>query len=309
MHLHQAWRRAPRPSSAYKNGVADHPPCHRVHEVLANPAADPVFRVDPPGWCRSTSARRRRTSPRLFDKAEGKEWILFFGETDALFASGPTSSTPMTSTPTRRFPTCCSGSRPFGGLVILATDRRSNIDEVFLGRFQSAVCFHPRHSRSDASLAVGLHRPVRGPRRRLARHRSTLRAHGSVHRPRLAPLRHRRARHQHAALRPVHADGLDHEGVRQGRKDRLNHNLGRPRPSPPAGATCAWRSRSATGTGSAATRSHPSADSPRPRLPRGVHGPRLNHHDPATSTLADCWSWPPGATDAATSSTPKAARA
>ena len=89
------------------------------------------------GWCRSTSARPRRTSSRLFDKAEHKDWILFFDEADALFGKRTEVRDAHDKYANQEVAYLLQRIESYAGLVILATNQRGNVDEAFLRRFQA----------------------------------------------------------------------------------------------------------------------------------------------------------------------------
>jgi hypothetical protein len=52
----------------------------------------------------------------LFEKAENKDWILFFDEADALLSKGSIYGMPMINMPNRKLHICCSDSNSYRGL-------------------------------------------------------------------------------------------------------------------------------------------------------------------------------------------------
>jgi SpoVK/Ycf46/Vps4 family AAA+-type ATPase len=78
---------------------------------------------------------------RLFDKAENKDWILFFDEADALFGKRTDIRDAHDKYANQEVSYLLQRVETHGGLVILATNRRGNIDDAFLRRFQAAIQF------------------------------------------------------------------------------------------------------------------------------------------------------------------------
>jgi hypothetical protein len=78
---------------------------------------------------------------RVFDQAEHRRWILFFDEADALFGR----RTPVESSHDRyanqEISFLLQRIEDFHGVVILASNLKSNIDDAFLRRFHSVVYF------------------------------------------------------------------------------------------------------------------------------------------------------------------------
>ncbi len=77
----------------------------------------------------------------VFDLAENRNWILFFDEGDALFGKRTSTSTSNDRHANRETAYLLQRIEDFSGTVILATNLRSNLDEAFARRFQSAVYF------------------------------------------------------------------------------------------------------------------------------------------------------------------------
>ncbi|WP_374454957.1 ATP-binding protein [Nocardioides sp.] len=111
--------------------------------LIGKATGRPVFRVDLSRVVSKYIGETEKNLSGLFDKAEGKEWILFFDEADALFGKRTDIRDAHDKYANQEASYLLQRIETFSGLVILATNRRSNIDEAFLRRFQSAVCFHP----------------------------------------------------------------------------------------------------------------------------------------------------------------------
>lgn len=84
---------------------------------------------------------------KLFDKAENKDWILFFDEADALFGKRTNVRDAHDKYANQEVSYLLQRIENFDGLVILATNFRNNIDNAFIRRFQSQIYFPiPKYS-------------------------------------------------------------------------------------------------------------------------------------------------------------------
>lgn len=77
----------------------------------------------------------------LFEKAENKDWILFFDEADALFGKRTNVRDSHDKYANQEISYLLQRIETYDGLVILASNLKSNIDEAFMRRFQSVVYF------------------------------------------------------------------------------------------------------------------------------------------------------------------------
>ena len=78
---------------------------------------------------------------KVFDKAENKGWILFFDEADALFGKRTNVSDAHDRYANQEVSYLLQKVEDYDGLVILATNFKSNMDEAFSRRFQSIIHF------------------------------------------------------------------------------------------------------------------------------------------------------------------------
>lgn len=78
---------------------------------------------------------------RLFDKAENKNWVLFFDEADALFGKRTDIRDAHDKYANQEVAYLLQRIESYNGLVILATNQRGNIDEAFVRRFQTIIHF------------------------------------------------------------------------------------------------------------------------------------------------------------------------
>lgn len=77
----------------------------------------------------------------LFAKAENKDWILFFDEADALFGKRTNVRDAHDKYANQEVSYLLQRVENYNGLVILATNFLSNIDDAFKRRFQSIIHF------------------------------------------------------------------------------------------------------------------------------------------------------------------------
>lgn len=80
---------------------------------------------------------------KLFSKAENKDWILFFDEADALFGKRTNVRDAHDKYANQEVSYLLQRVENYNGLVILASNFKSNIDDAFVRRFQSIIQFHP----------------------------------------------------------------------------------------------------------------------------------------------------------------------
>lgn len=78
---------------------------------------------------------------KVFEKAEGKEWILFFDEADALFGKRTTVKDSHDRYANREINYILNKLETYLGVVILSTNAKSNLDKGFTRRFQTVVHF------------------------------------------------------------------------------------------------------------------------------------------------------------------------
>lgn len=84
---------------------------------------------------------------KLFDKAENKDWILFFDEADALFGKRTNVRDAHDKYANQEVSYLLQRIENYDGLVILATNFKNNIDNAFIRRFQSQTYFpSPKYS-------------------------------------------------------------------------------------------------------------------------------------------------------------------
>ena len=100
-----------------------------------------VFRIDLSRVISKYIGETEKNLSRLFDKAEHKDWILFFDEADALFGKRTDIRDAHDKYANQEVAYLLQRIEGYNGLVILATNQRANIDDAFVRRFQSIVHF------------------------------------------------------------------------------------------------------------------------------------------------------------------------
>jgi AAA+ superfamily predicted ATPase len=109
--------------------------------LLGKVTGRPVFRIDLSRVVSKYIGETEKNLARLFDRAEHKDWILFFDEADALFGRRTDVRDAHDKYANQEVAYLLQRIEGHAGLVILATNQRGNIDDAFLRRFQVAVSF------------------------------------------------------------------------------------------------------------------------------------------------------------------------
>ncbi len=102
-----------------------------------------VFRVDLSMVVSKFIGETEKNLSNLFDRAEHKQWILFFDEADALFGKRTNVKDAHDKYANQEVSYLLQRTENYNGLVILATNLKSNIDDAFSRRFQSHIYFAP----------------------------------------------------------------------------------------------------------------------------------------------------------------------
>ncbi|MFZ2405725.1 MAG: ATP-binding protein [Methylobacter sp.] len=100
-----------------------------------------VFRIDLSRVVSKYIGETEKNLSKLFDKAEHKNWILFFDEADALFGKRTDIRDAHDKYANQEVAYLLQRIESYNGLVILATNQRSNIDDAFARRFQAIIHF------------------------------------------------------------------------------------------------------------------------------------------------------------------------
>lgn len=100
-----------------------------------------VYRVDLSMIISKYIGETEKNLSKIFDTAEHKNWILFFDEAEALFGKRTGVSDAHDRFANQEVSYLLQRIEDFNGIVILATNLKSNIDEAFNRRFQSVIYF------------------------------------------------------------------------------------------------------------------------------------------------------------------------
>lgn len=100
-----------------------------------------VYRIDLSQVVSKYIGETEKNLASVFDLAEHGEWILFFDEADALFGKRTDSRNANDRAANQQVSYLLQRIEDFPGIVILATNLRSNLDDAFARRFQSMVHF------------------------------------------------------------------------------------------------------------------------------------------------------------------------
>ncbi|MEM9139283.1 MAG: ATP-binding protein [Pseudomonadota bacterium] len=100
-----------------------------------------VYRVDLSMVVSKWIGETEKNLSRIFDEAEGQGWILFFDEADALFGKRTDVTQSHDRYANQEVSYILQRVEDFDGLIILASNLRSNIDTAFARRFQSMIHF------------------------------------------------------------------------------------------------------------------------------------------------------------------------
>lgn len=109
--------------------------------LLAKAVNKPLFRIDLSLVVSKYIGETEKNLATVFDQAENKDWILFFDEADALFGKRTKVSDAHDRYANQEVSYLLQRVEDFSGLVILASNLKSNMDEAFIRRFQSIIYF------------------------------------------------------------------------------------------------------------------------------------------------------------------------
>ena len=100
-----------------------------------------VYRVDLSKVVSKYIGETEKNLANIFDQAENKNWILFFDEADALFGKRTNTTDAKDRHANQEVAYLLQRVEDFPGVVILASNLKSNIDDAFARRFQSMIYF------------------------------------------------------------------------------------------------------------------------------------------------------------------------
>jgi hypothetical protein len=100
-----------------------------------------VFRIDLSRVVSKYIGETEKNLSRLFDKAEHKDWILFFDEADALFGKRTDIRDAHDKYANQEVSYLLQRIEGYNGIAILATNQRTHIDDAFTRRLQTVIHF------------------------------------------------------------------------------------------------------------------------------------------------------------------------
>lgn len=101
----------------------------------------PVYRIDLSMVVSKWVGETEKNLGSIFDQAANKDWVLFFDEADSLFGKRTHANSSNDRFANQEVSYLLQRIEDFPGLVILASNLKSNIDDAFNRRFQSTVLF------------------------------------------------------------------------------------------------------------------------------------------------------------------------
>lgn len=102
-----------------------------------------VFKIDLSMVVSKFIGETEKNLATLFDKAQNKNWILFFDEADSIFGKRTSVRDAHDKYANQEVSYLLQRIETYPGLAILASNFKNNIDEAFVRRFNSMVYFSP----------------------------------------------------------------------------------------------------------------------------------------------------------------------
>jgi ATPase family associated with various cellular activities (AAA) len=109
--------------------------------LLGKATGREVYRIDLSMIVSKYIGETEKNLSKIFDRAENKNWILFFDEADALFGKRTSVKDSHDRYANQETSYLLQRVEDYKGLVILATNLKANIDDAFARRFQSVIHF------------------------------------------------------------------------------------------------------------------------------------------------------------------------
>jgi SpoVK/Ycf46/Vps4 family AAA+-type ATPase len=100
-----------------------------------------VFRIDLSMIVSKYIGETEKNLAKLFDRAEGKDWVLFFDEADSLFGKRTSISDSKDKWANLEVSYLLQRMEEYEGLCILATNLKHNLDPAMTRRFQALIYF------------------------------------------------------------------------------------------------------------------------------------------------------------------------
>ncbi|MCT4616107.1 MAG: ATP-binding protein [Marinifilaceae bacterium] len=109
-----------------------------------------VYRVDLSMLVSKYIGETEKNLANVFDQAMNKNWILFFDEADSIFGKRSSGNSSNDRHANQEVAYLLQRIEDFPGVILLATNLKSNIDDAFSRRFQSTINF----AMPDSSLRL-----------------------------------------------------------------------------------------------------------------------------------------------------------
>ena len=112
-------------------------------ETLARSTKKDLYRIDLSQVVSKYIGETEKNLERVFKKAENKNWILFFDEADALFGKRTDVKDSHDRYANIEINYLLERIEEYPGLVILATNKKTNLDNAFMRRLRYNIEFPP----------------------------------------------------------------------------------------------------------------------------------------------------------------------
>lgn len=109
--------------------------------LLGKSTGRDVYRVDLSLVISKYIGETEKNLAKVFDAAQNKDWILFFDEADALFGKRGETKDAHDRYANQEVSFLLQRVEVFDGIVILASNRRDDLDPAFARRFESIIYF------------------------------------------------------------------------------------------------------------------------------------------------------------------------
>jgi hypothetical protein len=109
--------------------------------LLGKSTGKDVYRIDLSTVVSKYVGETSKNLEKIFSQAEYKEWILFFDEADALFGKRTAVSDAHDRYSNMEVSYLLQRVEDYDGVVILASNYHTNLDDAFIRRFQSVIHF------------------------------------------------------------------------------------------------------------------------------------------------------------------------
>lgn len=115
-----------------------------------------VYRIDLSQIVSKFIGETEKNLAAVFDQAMTRNWILFFDEADALFGKRTRTSSAHDRYANQETAYLLQRIEDYPGIVILASNLKSNLDDAFARRFQASIHFPPPDAAQRLRLWKGI---------------------------------------------------------------------------------------------------------------------------------------------------------